>query len=331
MTPAIPPLPVPGKPWFTFFATEFFMDVYGLPFSVENQVKVLSKVRRGFKPDLYFPRMDLDEFATLFGGPARGPGCMTASGLAAADPGDLVRVPSAADVRETPSWRVLDAVGPTLDDTSERAGCYVPAPYSLLTSIAGLQPASEALITAPDAIARAMPVLSGAIVAYIDAMAGIPGTGMIVILAPSECTISRRMYKTFVAGPMLDVIRAAARTGIPTFMHFCSPDNAHLVNEEIVWPMRDAGLAGLNVPRVVEAVPLATSLGLALFGGLDPIQVQRDHRVLVLDKAREMIDGTRSVSFILGTNCQVKRLPRVSCTGALLTKFMELRKLAKGA
>lgn len=325
------PLPAPvSSPGFTLHVTEFFLRVYDLPFTVENQVRALDSLQRLYDLDLVFPRMDLDEFRPLFAGiRARGQEGEEGPTLPGTAPGTARESPPALGsdagqyIRTLPSYQVLAR----LDATQfKNKGAYLPAPYSTLTSLLGIQAASRLVALQPDQV----PGYLGPIEARTRQMARELArvADSFTILAPSECTISGRTYRQLFQDPVERLVEYCARIlGVPTFLHFCAPRNQQLLAPPILEPLQARGLFGLNVPNVREVLPLAEQYDLVLLGGIDPIAVQRQGRRALLQEVNVLLEATLEVPFLLGTNCQVQKIPRVSCTGALLEKFLLVRKL----
>jgi uroporphyrinogen-III decarboxylase len=153
---------------------------------------------------------------------------------------------------------------------------------------------------------------------------------VIVILAPSECTISRKMYEATSKEPVQQLVETVASDPeIASFFHLCTRNNEHIMNEEIIAPLARAGLTGLNVPNVLGAIPLAQALDLVVLGGIDPVGVQQFPWQEVLQQTRVILEQTREIRFILGTDCHLMKIPRLEPSGTLLTKFLELNKLLR--
>ncbi|MHA1731196.1 MAG: hypothetical protein ACTSU5_04600 [Promethearchaeota archaeon] len=321
---------VPGRPWYSLFVTEFFMRVYDLPFNVENQVRALAHLQRTYDLDLSFPRMDLDEFGGLFRGSAFSAGSspVTRGEVSERDPASIVRAPKGGEVAASPSFRVLKRLASRGPGSPEfkHLGAYIPGPYSLFSSVVGIQVASELCILERKFVREVMAEAARAVGIYAEKLSVI--VDVFLVLAPSECTISRRAYTTTVAASMIELVRHVAKNlGVPTALHFCSSDNSQVVNRETILPLVGAGLGALNVPNIAEHLGLASDLGVALWGGIDPIEVQRKPREVVLRELRGLLDVTSDSGFVLGTNCQVHQIPKVICSGALLDKLMAIKKL----
>ena len=314
------------------YVTNFFMKLYKTPIMVDHEVNAMRSIYRTYNTDIIFPRMDLDEFAWLFSNRdvEKTAGGKEEIDWASYQPEDIIRIPNRADLESSYSVQVLKAAREDKPLQDTLLGAFCPTPYSLVTGIIGLQAASTLLIRNRDFLSALVATAANAIVEYIQVLKEV--AGVIVLLAPSECTISRKMYDKSVAAPVQQLVEAvAAGDNTVSFLHFCTRANEHLLNAEVITPLAKAGLMGLNVPNVMHAIPLARDLDLVLLGGIDPIGIQQRPWQEIVQETKVLLEeikdkGTR---FVLGTDCNLTKIPLIEASGTLLTKFLELKKLVK--
>ncbi len=315
--------PAGSDPGLVLYATGFFMRVYDMPATVENEINALKSIQRTYNPDVLFPRMDLDEFKLLFSQQSN-----PINEEKKYAPEELIKVPTREEIVASHSVTVLQrAIG----DASLKAryvGAFLPSPYSLTSSIIGLQYASKLLLRDRAYINPLIARAGDALIEYGCILSDL--VDVVVILAPSECTMSKRLFDASAQAPLQRLVEVVARGGEEvTFFHLCTRRNEHLLTTDTLAPLAKLGLTGLNIPNVLENAAVTRELNLVVLGGIDPISVQQSPWQDVLQTSRTLLEKAKDLRFILGTDCDLTKIPRIEAEGTLLTKLSELKKLVR--
>ncbi len=315
--------PAGSDPGLALYATGFFMRVYDMPATVENEIIALKSIQRTYGPDLLFPRMELDEFKQLF----------SQSSLAFKEekmytPEELIKIPTREECATSHSISVLRRAIGESTLKARYVGGFIPSPYSLASSIIGLQYASKLLLRDRAYINPLIARAGDALIEYGCILSDL--VDVVVILAPSECTMSKRLFDASAQAPLQRLVEVVARGGEEvTFFHLCTRRNEHLLTTDTLAPLAKLGLTGLNIPNVLENTAVARELNLAVLGGIDPISVQQSPWQDVLQTSRTLLEKAKDLRFILGTDCDLTKIPRIEAEGTLLTKLSELKKLVR--
>ncbi len=315
--------PLGSDPGLVLYATGFFMRVYDMPATVENEIAALKSIQRTYSPDVLFPRMDLDEFKQLFS--QQSTPFYEDKKYA---PEELIKIPTHAEIAASHSVEVLQrAIGETAIK-ARFVGAFLPSPYSLASSIIGLQYASKLLLRDRAYINPIISRAGAALIEYGRVLSDL--VDVLVILAPSECTMSKRLFDASAQAPLQQLVEVVARGGEEvTFFHLCTRRNDHLLTKDTLAPLAKVGLTGLNIPNVLENAAVARELNLVVLGGIDPISVQQSPWQDVLQTSRTLLEKAKDLRFILGTDCDLTKIPRIEAEGTLLTKLSELKKLVR--
>ncbi len=313
--------PVGSDPGLVLYATGFFMRVYDMPATVENEINALKSIQRTYSPDILFPRMELDEFKQLFS--------LKATPIAEEKkyaPEELIKLPTREEIIASHSVAVLRRAIGESTLKARYVGAFLPSPYSLASSIIGLQYASKLLLRDRAYINPVIARAGEALIEYGRILREL--VDVVVILAPSECTISKRLFDASAQAPLQHLVEVIARGGEEvTFFHLCTRRNEHLLTKDTLAPLAKLGMTGLNIPNVLEHAPIARELNLVVLGGIDPISIQQSPWQDVLQQSRNLLEQTRDLRFILGSDCDLTKIPRIEAEGTLLTKLSELKKL----
>ncbi len=315
--------PPGSNPGLVLYATGFFMRVYDMPATVENEINAIKSIQRTYSPDVIFPRMELDEFKQIF---SQDPTPINEEKKYSPD--ELIKIPTRELIIASHSVEVLRrAIG----DSTLKArfiGAFLPSPYSLTSSIIGLQYASKLLLRDRAYINPIIARAGEALIEYGHILSDL--VDVVVILAPSECTMSKRLFDASAQAPLQHLVEVVARGGEEvTFFHLCTRRNEHLLNKDTLAPLAKLGLTGLNIPNVLENAAIARELDLVMLGGIDPISVQQSPWQDVLQNSRTLLEKAKDLRFILGTDCDLTKIPRIEAEGTLLTKLSELKKLVR--
>ncbi|MBD3193953.1 MAG: hypothetical protein GF317_02790 [Candidatus Lokiarchaeota archaeon] len=316
-----------GNPWFSIFAIEAYMESMDLELTPENQVNALYKFQKKYEFDLVFPRMDLDEYVEIVSNAEDKKSQISKSkDWSQFGPKDIFKITSDENIIQSSTYKVLQNLQTDSNDIFRYVGGYIPAPYTLVSLILDLQTASELVIFEPDYLKSLVKFTIPIIKQYTKLISEFVDT--FFILAPSECTIMKNSYINIIQESMNDLIAyCALELKKPTLIHFCASKVSQVVNEEVVKPMKEAGLLGLNVPNIIESKDLAKKYDLILCGGIDPVKIQVEPEQKTLEELRVLLENTSDINYIFATNCQVKWAPgQISSEqlNALFTKIKDL-------
>jgi len=245
---------------------------------------------------------------------------------------DFIKIfltPDISQISKSSTYQVLKAIRnyKNSGNTFNYIGGFLPGPYTLVSLVLDLQTVSELLIFEPEFLGKMVEFATPIIEQYAKDLS--ENVDTFFILAPSECTIMKNSYIKLIQNSMNQLIQyCVSELHIPTLMHFCATKNKNVINEEIIKPMKNAGISGLNIPNIIENIPLAQEYDLILCGGIDPIKIQ----IETIDKTLEMISAllseTISTKFILATNCQIKWAPDQISSEDLINLFFKLLSIA---
>jgi uroporphyrinogen-III decarboxylase len=319
-----------SDPGFALYLAEYYMRLSRAEPTIENEITALQSIQRTFSPDILFPAMDLDEFASLFAGEGF---IDSGSGGDAVDWNNqalesIIRSPTREEMEASHSVQLLDAVGTNKSLHPRYLGAFCPAPFTLVSNIIGLQTASDLLRRNIEFLTALVSRAAAVLVDYVQVIR--EKAGVIVVLAPNECRISRRAYDAVAMASVQDLVGAVASGGdIVSFLHLCARNNEHIVNSDVIAPLARLGLTGLNVPNILHAAQLAQDLDLVLLGGIDPVDILQREWQAIMQETRVLFEETKGLRFILGMNCRMAKNPAIEPTSALLTNFLELKKLVR--
>ncbi|MFX0073203.1 MAG: uroporphyrinogen decarboxylase family protein [Candidatus Hermodarchaeota archaeon] len=302
------------------------MQAKDLSFEHENHVSAMQKIQELYDLEIIFPRMDLDEYVEIVSRNIKKEELKHKDEWLKLNPENIISIPDIDIIKSTTTYKVLKDVSSELKSNFKYIGGYLPAPYTLASLVMNLQISSELVIFEPDFLKSVVKQSKKAIIQYAETIKNF--VDIFNILAPSECTIMQRSYRELVSEFMNEIISYCTNDlNKPCFIHFCSRKNKQIVNYDVVKPMKDAGLIGLNIPNIIEQIDLAKELELILFGGIDPVKIQQDPKELIIAQIKEMLTKTKDIKFILGTNCQVKWAPGQISSEGLLNIFKQIKNL----
>ncbi|MBD3211968.1 MAG: hypothetical protein GF311_05095 [Candidatus Lokiarchaeota archaeon] len=305
------------------------MESKGLNISPASQVNALREFQRTYKFDLAFPRMDLDEYVEIISNAEEKKAQISKSKeWSKFEPSEILRTTSPEDIYQSSTYRVLKDLHDHSNGIFRYIGGYVPAPYTLISLILDLQTASELVIFNPKYLKSLVEFSVPIIKQYTNLISQFVDT--LFILAPSECTIMKNSYIEIVQDSMNNIIRyCVSELNKPTLIHFCANKVSQVVNEEVVKPMKEAGIIGLNIPNIIENKDLAKKYNLILCGGIDPVKIQVELEQKTLNELRELLQATNDIKYIFATNCQVKWAPGQKSSEELNLLFKHIRNLLK--
>jgi uroporphyrinogen-III decarboxylase len=305
------------------------MESKGLNLSPESQVDALREFQRNYELDLAFPRMDLDEYVEIISNAEEKKTQISKSKeWSKFEPTEILRKTTPEDIYQSSTYRILKNLHDNSNEIFRYIGGYVPAPYTLISLILDLQTASELVIFDPQYLKSLVDFSVPVIKQYTKLISQFVDT--LFILAPSECTIMKNSYIDIVQDSMNDIIHyCVSELNKPTLIHFCANKVSQVVNEDVVEPMKKAGIIGLNIPNIVESMDLAKKYNLILCGGIHPVEIQVETEQKMLNELKELIQKTKDIKYIFATNCQVKWAPGQKSSEELNLLFKKIRNLLK--
>ena len=318
-----------GDPWFCLFAIEAYMESQGIELNPINQINSLIEFQKKYNFDITFPRMDLDEYVDIVSNVKEKKKTISKSqDWAQYTPEQIIRSPNSTQIAQSSTYQVLNDIYAKSNGVFRYSGGYIPGPYTLVSLILDLQTASELVIYNPEFLKSLIefsePILkfySKMISAFVDTF---------FILAPSECTIMKRSYINIIQDSMNKLINyCVSELKKPTLIHFCAKKVSQVVNDEIIGPMKNAGINGLNIPNIVENVELAKKYDLILCGGIDPVNIQIQPKEKTLKELKQLLLDTKEIPYIYATNCQVKWAPGQISSEDLTNLFSEIKLLLR--
>jgi len=316
-----------GNPWFFLFGTEAYMESKGIQLTTENQIDALIEFQKTFEFDITFPRMDLDEYIEIISNVEdKKTQILKSKDWSQFKPNEILKPISLKEITQSTTYKVLKNLKENSNANFNYLGGYIPAPYTLVSLILNLQTASELVIYEPEFLKSLVEFSVPIIKKYSKFMSKLVDT--LFILAPSECTIMKNSYIDIVQDSMNTIIKyCVSELNRPTFIHFCASKVSQVVNEDIVKPMKDAGLIGLNIPNIIETKNLARELDLILCGGIDPVNIQVQPKEIVLTELKNLIQETNDIKHIFATNCQIKWAPGQISSDKLIKLFKKIKYL----
>lgn len=318
-----------GDPWFSLFALEAYMESQGIEQNPINQIKALKEFQKTYNFDILFPRMDLDEYIEIISNvKEKKKNISKSQDWAQFEPNQIIHSPSLTQISQSSTYQVLKNLYNPSDGIFRYIGGYVPAPYTLVSLILDLQVASELVIYKPEFLKSLIEFSQPIINFYAKMISEFVDT--IFILAPSECTIMKRSYIDIVQDSMNKLIKyCVSELNKPTVIHFCAKKVSHVVNDDIIGPMKDAGIIGLNIPNRIENMELAERYNLILCGGIDPVTIQIQPKEKTLKELKQLIIDTKDIPYIYATNCQVKWAPGQISARDLVKLFKDIKQLLR--
>lgn len=316
-----------GQPWFTLFAIEAYMESQGIKLNPPNQITALIKFQKELNFDILFPRMDLDEYVELVSNiEDKKEKISKSKDWIEFKAKEIFSNPSSTLISQSSTYKVLKNVRKKSDNSNLYIGGYIPAPYTLVSLIIELQTASELVIFEPDYLKSLVEYSIPIIKQYSKLISEFVDT--FFILAPSECTIMKNSYIDIVQDSMNNLITyCASELNLPPIIHFCAKKISQVVNEDVIKPMKDAGLIGLNIPNIIDSLELAKRHDLILCGGIDPVNIQIQPKEKTLKELKVLLEKTNEIKFIFATNCQVKWAPGQISAERLNKLFREIKNL----
>ncbi len=319
------------SPWSCFFAIESYIKALHIELTAENQIKALINYQKDYNFDLIFPRMDLDEYVDFISKvKTKKEEISKSKDWVNISPEKIFNVPNMPQISKSSTYQILKAIRDykSTGNTFKYIGGFIPAPYTLVSLVLDLQTVSELVIFEPEFIRKMVEFITPIIEQYAKVLSSFVDT--FFILAPSECTIMKKSYINLVQKSMNQLIHyCVSELNIPTIMHMCATKNKNIVNEEIIKPMKKAGICGLNIPNITENIPLAQKYDLILCGGIDPVQIQLEPFEKTCKIISSLLNKTISMKFILATNCQIKWAPDQISSEDLINLFFKLLSIAK--
>ncbi|MFO7797905.1 MAG: uroporphyrinogen decarboxylase family protein [Promethearchaeati archaeon] len=318
-----------GDPWFSLFAIEAYMESHDIEQNPLNQIKALKEFQKTYNFDITFPRMDLDEYVEIVSNVKKKKINISKSqDWAQFEPKEIIRSPTLARISQSSTYQVLKNLYESSDGIFRYKGGYIPAPYTLVSLILDLQVASELVIYNPEFLKSLIEFSQSIINFYAKMISEFVDT--LFILAPSECTIMKRSYIDIIQDSMNKLIKyCVSELNKPTLIHFCAKKISHVLNDDIIGPMKDAGIIGLNIPNVIENIQLAKKYNLILCGGIDPVSIQIQPKEKTLKDLKQLIKDTKNIPFIYATNCQIKWAPGQISSRDLNKLFSEIKQLLR--
>jgi uroporphyrinogen-III decarboxylase len=320
-----------NTPWYCFFAIESYMKALNIELTVENQIKALLNYQKDYNFDLIFPRMDLDEYVDFISKVKTKKEIISKSkDWVNFSPEQIFNTPDMPQISNSSTYQVLKAIRDYRNsgNTFKYIGGFIPAPYTLVSLVLDLQTVSELVIFEPEFLRKMVEFTTPIIKQYAKVLSNYIDT--FFILAPSECTIMKKSYINLVQKSMNQLIHyCVSKLNIPTIMHMCTTKNKNIVNDEVIKPMKKAGICGLNIPNIIENTPLAQKYDLILCGGIDPVQIQLEPFENTFEKISSLLRKIKSNKFILATNCQIKWAPDQISSEELINLFFKLQSIAK--
>jgi len=319
------------SPWSCFFAIESYMKALNIELTIENQIKALIHYQRDYNFDLVFPRMDLDEYTDFISKvKSKKDKISKSEDWANFSPEQIFNTPDLSQISNSSTYQVLKAIRDYRNsrNTFKYLGGFIPAPYTLVSLVLDLKVVSELVIFDPEFLKKMVEFITPVIEQYAKILSNYVDT--FFILAPSECTIMKNSYINLVQKSMNHLIHyCVSELNIPTIIHICGAKNKNIINEEIIKPMKNAGICGLNIPNIIENTPLAHKYDLILCGGIDPVQIQLEPFEKTFKKISSLLKEILSMKFILATNCQIKWAPDQISSEDLINLFYKLLAIAK--
>ncbi len=300
------------------------MALKGIEDTVQNQIYAFKEFQKTYNFELSFPTMDLDEYIKLTSNLGEEKNMIRKSrDYAKHSVDDIIKAPMKHKITQSTTYQVLKGIKEARGNSINFIGGYIPAPYTLASMVLELQVASELMIFEPEFL-KTLITFSGEIIEqYAKLISQFVDT--IFILAPSECTIMKQSYRKYVEESMNKLIQyCVSELNIPTMMHFCAKKNKNIVNEDIITPMKEAGIDGLNIPNIITNVGLAKKLDLILCGGIDPISIEVRTVEEILGELKQTLDDTKHIKYISATNCQI-----TSENKKMLGLFSELKNIIR--
>ncbi|TFF99557.1 MAG: hypothetical protein EU541_04615 [Promethearchaeota archaeon] len=297
--------------------------------NIENQIKAFKKFQKTHSFELTFPIMDLDEYVEIVSNlQDKTKSIKKSQEFAKFQPQDILKIPQEKHIKQSLSYQVLKGIHEINNNSFHYIGGYVPAPYTLVSLVLELQIASELMIFKPkfleNLIAHSTEILkqyAKLIYKFVDTF---------FILAPSECTIMKKSYIKYVQESMNSLIKyCVSDLKIPSIMHFCSNKTGQVVNEDVIKPMKEAGISGLNIPHIIQNIGLAKKYELILCGGINPVNIQLQPQKATLQELEKLLQSTNEIKYIFGTNCQVNWAPGQIKAKELLSLYKKLIEFKK--
>lgn len=300
------------------------MEAKKIENTVQNQINALKSFQKTYNFDLTFPIMDLDEYVGIISNIGnKDQEIKKSKEYAQFSPEEILRMPKEQTIKQSTTYQVLKGLKKQNEDSLNYIGGYIPAPYTLVSLVLELQVASELMIFEPEFLESLIIFSNKIIKQYAKLISNFVDT--FFILAPSECTIMKRSYIQYVQESMNNLIEyCVSNLNIPSIMHFCSKKTGQVVNDDIIEPMKEAGIMGLNIPHIIENVEMAKKYELILCGGIDPVNIQIDPEEKTFQQLEELLTSTREIRYIFGTNCQVKWAPGQIESEKLLELYVKL-------